>query len=140
MRIGLKITVLALVTMGFGGAVGYLSAMGAEQPLIRIDPLPYQNFAIAAGGGIGLVVFILAFAFYYLKQRNNKGEGWNFTLILGSICGAAIGAITSYVVLVSAESYGLIGSSVGKTIFETVVPSVVGGIAGLIVAAIANEN
>jgi hypothetical protein len=136
----LKTGLLALVCMGYGSFIAYFFAARVKVPNLMFNPLPYQNFAIAIGAGVGLVGFALAYAYFRWATRRGKTDTFNFFYALNGITGIAVGAISVSLAHAFSENFGLISSGIGGMIIDSGIAAFFGGGIGLLAAVVINED
>ncbi len=136
----LPIIVIALICAGYGALAGFLSIDSAKQPDFHVDVLPYHNFTIAAGAGVGLVVFGIAYVIYLQMKRLQKTESWGFFTRFNLVTGIILGFASSFIVHISAAGFGLINAPMVQIILESGIAAFLGGFLGLAIAMVLNES
>ncbi|PVV83496.1 hypothetical protein DD509_06595 [Dehalogenimonas alkenigignens] len=136
----LRMVLLILVCVAYGSFIAYFFATQVKAPNLMFNPMSYHNFAIAAGAGIGLLGFILAYGFYRQAMNNGKADTYNFFYILNTFTGIAIGAGATATTHFFAEEFGLLASSTGAVVLDSGIAAFFGGGIGLLAAVVINEN
>lgn len=113
---------------GYGALVGYLAITSAELPPGKVSNREYQNFGLIAGAAIGLGVYLLGKLIYrYMKKRvQSHREGFIYAVSIAS--GAAIGFLSSFIVHISAGSFGLINAGATVIIVGSLLPAFIGAL------------
>jgi hypothetical protein len=109
----------------YGLLVGYLAITAAKTPPGFVDNSSYQNFGIIVGAIVGLSFFIFAHIIHILLKRRAKSELPDFLLHI--VTGVMIGFVSSFIVHLSANSYGFINANRLAIIIGSVIPAVIGG-------------
>ena len=117
-----------LVCLGYGAMVGFVAITSAEVPANKIDNLAYQNFGLLAGAGIGLGLCLLGHLVYRLAKNSFHAHPKGFLFTISIATGAAIGFLASYIVHISAGSYGMIPAKTSVMVVLSIIPAVFGGI------------
>jgi hypothetical protein len=136
----LPVIAIALICAGYSALAGFLSIGSNSQPDFTVDELPYQNFSIAAGAGIGLAVFGIAYARYRLLKRKGKTESWGFFIRFNLVTGIILGFASSFIVHISAAGFGLINAPMVQIILESGIAAFLGGCLGFAIAMVLNES
>ena len=116
-----------IASIGYGVITGYLATTAAEFPPGITDNLSYQNFSIITGAITGLSLCVVAHIFYLIWIRQTKSKGNSFVYVLYIVTGTLIGFLSSYIVHISADSYGLINANVAAIIIGSLIPAIIGG-------------
>ena len=109
----------------YGVLVGYLAITAAQAPPGVSDNSSYQNFGITTGAIVGLSFFIVGHIIHLLLKKQIKWERADF--LLHVVIGVAIGFTSSFIVHLSADSYGLIDANMTTIIIGSVIPAIFGG-------------
>jgi hypothetical protein len=117
-----------IACVGYGSTVGYLAITAAEIPPGLTDNSSYQNFGIIVGAIVGLSICIIAHILYLIWKRRTKSERQGFLFVLCIATGVVIGFVSSYIVHVSADSYGLTDASMSAIVIGSLIPAIVGGL------------
>jgi hypothetical protein len=117
-----------IICVGYGALVGFVATTSAEFPLNLTDNENYQNFGIIAGSIVGFSICLIAHVLYAIWNRREKSLGNRFIIFLCAVTGALIGLLSSLIVQVSADSFGLINASIGMIVIGCLIPAVIGGI------------
>ncbi len=117
-----------ILCIGYGALVGFAATTSAEFPLNLKDNESYQNFGIIAGSAVGFTICLAAHILYFLRKRNEKSPGNRFIILLCAATGSLIGLISSFIVQVSANSFGLVNASIGMIVIGCSISAVIGGI------------
>jgi hypothetical protein len=136
----LKMALLALVCMGYGSFIAYFFATQVKVPNLMFNPLPYHNFAMAIGAGVGLIGFAIAYAYFQWASKLGKADSFSFLYVLNAITGIVIGAASVALAHAFSVDFGLISSSIGVKIIDSGIAAFFGGGIGLLAAILINEN
>ena len=137
----LKSWPIFLAFIGYGMIASFLSINDALQPTIMVlDNSGYQNFALVVGAATGFIVPLVAISSYYVLNKYHRVK-WFWTIfLLCVLSGFLVGFIGSYMVHVSADSYGLLNGSTGTIIFNSVVAGLFGGCLGWVISIILQDQ
>ena len=137
----LKSWPIFLAFIGYGITASFLSINDAVQPtILKLDNSGYQNFAIAVGAMTGFFIPLLAISSYYLLDKYQMVR-WFWTIfLLCVLSGFLVGFIGSYIVHISADSYGLLNGSMGTIIFNSVIAGLFGGCLGWVISIILQDQ
>jgi|MudIll2142460700_1097286.scaffolds.fasta_scaffold115984_2 heme/copper-type cytochrome/quinol oxidase subunit 2 len=126
---------LVLFSIIYGIVVSYLSTVGVKKPSNVVDISSYirsyQNFAIVVGVIVGFITCLVAYIAYKFTARSRRGKT---LFVMGGSAGAIIGFVGPFIVCISADSFGLIRSSIAIIVTDSIVPTFVGIILGLGIA------
>ncbi len=117
-----------LVCIGYGAMIGFFAITSAELGPGKTDNANYQNFGIIAGAAIGLGFCMIAHVIYWLMKERFHAHRVGFLFTLSIFTGVAIGFLSSFIVHISAPSYGMIIAKTGVIIIATIIPAIVGGL------------
>jgi len=114
--------------MGYGALVGFIATTSAVFPLNLTDNESYQNFGIIAGSIVGFTICLAAHILFVLWKWREKSQENRFIIFLCAGTGSLIGLISSLIVQVSANSFGLINASVGMIVIGCSISAIIGGV------------
>ena len=117
-----------LVCIGYGAMIGFFAITSADLGPGKTDNANYQNFGIIAGAAIGLGFCLIAHVIYWLTKDRIDAHRVGFLFNLSIFTGIAIGFLSSYIVHISASSYGMIMAKTNVIIVATIIPAIVGGL------------
>jgi hypothetical protein len=112
----------------YGVIVGYLAIMSADAPVGVIDNSSYQNFAIIFGAVFGLAMCAVAHGIYLVWKRHSKPKRVDPVFVISITTGVIIGFATTFIVHVSADSFGMTNARMGVAITGSIVAAVIGGL------------
>ena len=127
-KITLSISLRWITCICFGVMVGFVAITSADVPPQKIDTIDYQNFSLIAGAVLGLILCLPGRLIYWLGKNRLSTHREGFIYAISVVTGAAIGALASYYVQISADNYGMVLARPLVIITLTVIPAFFGGL------------
>ena len=118
-----------IVCVGYGAMIGFFAITSADLGPGKTDNAAYQNFALIIGAAIGLVFCLIAHIIYRLTKGRFRAHQVGFVFALSITTGISIGLLSSYIVHISAPSYGMITAKTSVIIVATLISAIIGGLA-----------
>jgi hypothetical protein len=116
-----------IICVGYGALVGFIATTTAKFPLNLTDNASYQNFGILTGAIVGFVICLFAHLLYAWRRLTQTRLN-RFVFVLCVTTGALIGLVSSFIVQVFADSFGLIDASVGIILIGCSIPTIIGAV------------
>ena len=123
-----KYLLVCLACVGYGVLVGFLSITSSEAPPGMTDNTSYQNFGIVTGSVVGVSTYAIAQIVYLIWKSRIKSGGVGLVYTVSITTGMVIGFLSSWIVHISADSYGLINARMNVIILGILESTVMGGL------------
>lgn len=126
------------------GCVVSILQMSTHIPLNKFDQsavIPFQNFAIYMGIGVGIFVGILGLMlFLILVRRYQYPASTRLGTWLGFACGALLCLSTELILNVFAETFQYLPSEIGVLVVNSLITTLSGGVIGMVAGYLMAEK
>jgi hypothetical protein len=127
--------VFAVGSVGLGIVIGTIASSAQKIQNGKLSPVSYQDFGIYTGAIVGISTFLVAIICYLALKRYILHRDW-FSLklyfLFCVITAAVISMVTSYWVVTSAPSFGMMARLGHGVITDSIFSAVIGGGIGLL--------